>query len=121
MPDTDRLQVVLGTDGYYPQTLRWQGRAVRVLAVEGVQTRGPERRFRARTREGCFQVAFRPDSGVWYVLRVPGWFERLRARLEHAPRYPLPSWRRRQRARPAPSSPPLTGRPAIRYSVGTSH
>ena len=47
---TENLRVILTPDGFYPQALRWQGRTLRVLYVEKMQTAGLERRYRVRNR-----------------------------------------------------------------------
>jgi len=91
------LQVVVAPDGFYPRTFEWQGRLVRVSAVEAMYTSGIERRFRVRTVEGQFELGFRAGSGVWCLRRHPGWLGRAWARLHNLPRYPLPAWRRRTR------------------------
>jgi len=98
MSDQDRvLQVALAPDGFYPQAFRWEGRLVRVLAIESVNTFGTERRFRVRSATGRFELGFYTDAGVWRLRRKPGWLGRLWARWQNAPRYPLPVWRRRSR------------------------
>lgn len=94
------VRVTVAADGFSPQRLHWQSRSVRVLAVEGVQTRGLERWYRLRTVEGRCDVIYRLGAGDWLVQRAPTWWDRLWARIQHAPRYPLPAWQRR-RARPA--------------------
>ena len=89
------LRVILTSDGFYPQALRWQGRAVRVLYVEKVQTAGLERRYRVRTGEGPYELGCHIATGAWQIHRGPNWLDRARARLARMPRYPLPAWRRR--------------------------
>ena len=91
------LPVVVAPDGFYPRTFEWQGRLVRVSAVETMYTSGVERRFRVRTVEGQFELGFRVGAGVWCLRRHPGWVGRAWARLHNLPRYPLPAWRRRTR------------------------
>jgi hypothetical protein len=94
---TGNLRVILTPDGFYPQALRWQGYKLRVLFIEGIQTFGPERRYRVRTAEGPYELGLQIGSGIWQVRRSPSWLDRARARLEAMPRYPLPAWRRRRR------------------------
>jgi len=94
---TKDLHVILTPGGFYPQAVRCQGRTLRVLHVEKVQTRGFERRYRVRTREGRYDLGLHMGTGAWQVHRRPGWLDRARAYLERMPRYPLPAWRRRAR------------------------
>ena len=89
------LRVILGSDGFYPQALNWQGRTLRVLYVERVQTAGLERRYRVRTSEGSYDLRLNSGTGIWQIHRGPGWLDRTRARLAALPRYPLPAMRRR--------------------------
>jgi hypothetical protein len=91
------LPVMVAPDGFYPRTFEWQGRLVRVAAVEMMYTSGIERRFRVRTVEGQFELGFRVGAGVWCLRRHPGWLGRAWARLQNLPRYPLPAGRRRAR------------------------
>ena len=55
-PLTSDVQVILAPDGFYPQTIQWQGGTLHVLCVEGFQTTGMQRRFRVRTPEGPFEI-----------------------------------------------------------------
>ncbi len=89
------LRITLRSDGFYPQALHWQGRTLRVLYVESVQTSGLERRYRVRTPEGPYVLRLHIGTGVWQIHRGPGWLERARAHLAALPRYPLPAVRRR--------------------------
>ena len=89
---------ILRSDGFYPQTLYWQGRTLRVLYVESVRTSGLERRYRVRTPEGPFDLRLHIGTGVWRIHRSPGWLARARAHLAALPRYPLPAVRRRGHA-----------------------
>lgn len=93
----NHLRVTLTPDGFYPRSLRWQGRGVRVLSVDEVFTCGLERCYRVRTPEGRYELGYRTDSGAWQVRRAPLWFQRLWARVRDVPRYPLPAQRRRGR------------------------
>ena len=115
-PQTSDMQVILAPDGFYPQTIQWQGGTLRVLCVEGFRTIGMQRRFRVRTPEGPFEIDLHVDSGIWQIHRRPGWLARGRAHLAAQPRYALPAERRRAR-------PPLTARPALQASAdgGGSH
>ena len=94
------VRTVTSLDGFFPHMFRWRERVVRVLSVEKIQTCGRERRYWVRTAEGSFELALTIDAGKWYVRRCPSWLGRVRARWHNAPRYPLPSWRRRARATP---------------------
>ena len=94
---TDGLPVKVSADGIRPLVFRWCGEVVRVLSVEGMGTCGAERHYRVRTVKGRFVLAFCADSGIWRMRRQPTWLERVRARWQDAPRYPLPAWRRRTR------------------------
>jgi hypothetical protein len=98
---SEALRVLSTPDRFYPRAFFWQGRMVRVRAVEQVRTFGQERRFRVRTAEGCFELGVFPEAGVWRLRRTPGVLGRFWARWHSLPRYPLPPWRRRQSARPA--------------------
>ena len=98
-PLTSDVRVILAPDGFYPQTIQWQGGTLRVLYVEGFRTTGMQRRFRVRTPEGPFEIDLHVDSGIWQIHRRPGWLARARAHLAAQPRYALPAERRR--ARPA--------------------
>ena len=89
------LRVILRPDGFYPQALFWQGRTLRVLYVERVQTAGLKRWFRVRTPEGPYELRLDIGTGVWRIHRSPGWLDRARAHLAALPRYPLPAVRRR--------------------------
>ena len=91
------LAVLLSPDGFGLRALRWQGRLLRVVAVEDVLSLGFERRYRVLTAEGLFELRFDSCSKVWAVHRAPSWIGRFRARLANRPRYPLPAWRRRAR------------------------
>jgi hypothetical protein len=95
---TQGLRIIVSPDGFYPQALRWQGRTLRVLYVESVQTTGLERRYRVRTPDGSYELRLHSGSGVWQLHRSPGWLDRARARLAALPRYPLPAVRRRAHA-----------------------
>jgi hypothetical protein len=107
---TGSLRVRLSADGFWPQAFMWEDMPLRVLAVEGVRTEGRERRYRLATREGSFELALDTQTGRWRVRRAPHWWNRLAARWQRTPRYPVPAWRRRQPALPQPSrqsaSPP---------------
>ena len=105
-PRTSDLRVILTPDGFYPQALQWQGGMLRVLCVEEFQTSGMQRRFRVRTPEGSFDLGLHLGTGIWQILRRPGWLARTRALMAVQPRYPLPAARRRVR-------PPLAARPAL--------
>ncbi len=104
------VHVVLAPDGFYPLAFQGREAMVRVLSVESVCTFGAERRYRVRTAQGEFELGLRTDTGDWLVRRSPGWLSRARARWLNAPRYPLPSWRRRAR-RTAVAWAPLAIRP----------
>jgi hypothetical protein len=94
------LRIVLRPEGFYPQALHWQGRTLRILYVEDVQTSGLERRYRVRTPEGSYDLRLHTGTGVWQIHRRPGWLDRARARLAALPRYPLPAGRRRAHRAP---------------------
>lgn len=122
MNKTNALQVTLCADGFYPQTLRWQGRTVRVLNVEGMQTCGLERRYRLRTTEGRYELGLHIGAGIWQVRRSPSWLDRTWARVQRVPRYPLPAWQRRARAQrsvpqPAAAPQPRGGSHAVRLAL----
>jgi len=89
------LRVILRPDGFYPQALHWQGRTLRVLYVERVQTAGVERRYRVRTPKGSYELSLHIGTDVWQIHRSPGWLDRARSHLAALPRYPLPLVRRR--------------------------
>ncbi len=116
MDNAGLVRVTMQADGYYPQALRWQGRAVRVLSVEAVRTWGLERRYRVRTTEGRYELGLHTGSGAWVVRRSPGWLSRVWARAQRTPRYPLPAWQRRARAQPRR---PVSVSPA--QATGGSH
>ncbi len=94
---TSPLKVILGSSRFYPHAFRWQGRTVRVLAVESIKTLGLERRYRVRTGQGYFELSLFTDSGAWWLHRSPNVLSRLWARWQNVPRYPLPFWRLRTR------------------------
>jgi hypothetical protein len=110
------VRVMLASDGFYPQSLLWQGGTLRVLCVEDFRTAGMQRRFRVRTLEGSFELGLDVGTGMWRILRRPGWLARARAHLAARPRYPLPAGRRRARL-PLAVRPPLT----VAASEGGSH
>ena len=89
------LQVTMTPNGFYPRAFRWQGRALRVLSVDRISTSGTERRFRVRTAIGPFELGLFTDACLWRVRRKPNWLDRVWARFQRMPRYPLPPWRRR--------------------------
>ena len=91
----ERLQVTLAPNGFYPRAFRWQGRALRVLSVDRISTFGTERRFRVRTAIGPFELGWLTDACLWRVRHAPNWLDRMWARFQRMPRYPLPPWRRR--------------------------
>jgi hypothetical protein len=95
------LRVAIAGSGFYPRSLRWQGRGVRVVAVDEVYTCGLERRFRVRTPEGPYELGYDTATGSWRLIQAPTWFQRVWARMQDAPRYPLPAERRRGNRRPA--------------------
>lgn len=92
---TGQLRVVVSPDGFYPQSLRWAGRTVRVRYLENVQTCGLERRYRVHTGEGLYELSWHMDTEAWQIRRTPTWLSRAWARLQRMPRYPLPAGRRR--------------------------
>jgi hypothetical protein len=89
------LQVILAPNGFYPRAFRWQGHTLRVLSVDRISTFGIERRFRVRTAIGPFELGLLTDACLWRVRREPHWLNRMWARFQRRPRYPLPPWRRR--------------------------
>ena len=89
------LRVKTAPGGFYPQAFWWQGRLYRVLELESLRTVGLERRCRVHTAEGPYELAFDVSGKRWWMRRSPGVVERLLARWQNAPRYPLPVWRRR--------------------------
>ena len=95
------VRLVVRPDGFTPQAFWWDGRLVRVLAVESLRTRGVERHYRVRSAAGRYELSFRADSGLWFVLRGPTRLGRARCRLETMPRYSLPVWWRRSFRRSA--------------------
>lgn len=95
LTDVNAVQVSLASDRFHPRSFTWHGQIWRVLSVDGVCTRGIERRFRVMTRSGVFELALHTGDGQWRVLRKPGWMDRMWARVRRLPRYPLPPWRRR--------------------------
>jgi hypothetical protein len=99
-------RVRLAPDGFYPQTFHWQGCTLRVLYIEGFRTAGMQRRFRVRTLVGSFELGLDLSTGIWRILRRPGWLARARAHLAAQPRYPLPAGRRRAHL-PLAVRPPL--------------
>jgi len=113
---TADVRVMLASDGFYPQSLSWQGGTLRVLCVEDFRTAGMQRRFRVRTLEGSFELGLDLSTGMWRILRRPGWLARARAHLAAQPRYPLPAGRRRAHL-PLAVRPPLTAA----ASEGGSH
>ncbi len=99
---------MVASNHFYPHAFRWQGRTVRVLAVEGLKTLGAERRFRLATAEGHFDLGLFTDSGAWCLRREPGWLGRAWMRwwpFHRQPRFPLPFWRRRTRRRAVVAAP----------------
>lgn len=98
---SERLRVSMAPDGFYPQSICWRGRGVRVLGVEDVYTCGPERRLRLRTPEGTYELGYHTDARIWQMRRAPTWWQRLRSGVRQMPRYPLPAGRRRGPRRPA--------------------
>lgn len=93
--NTEALQVVLAANGFYPRAFRWQGRVMRVLSVDRISMSGMERHFRVRTASGPFELGLLTDTCLWRVRRAPNWLDRIWARFQRMPRYPLPPWRRR--------------------------
>jgi hypothetical protein len=89
------LQVILASNGFYPQAFEWRGRTVRVQVVRNVATYGTQRRYLVQTAEGCFELALDRNTGAWQMRHSPNWLDRLWARWQNAPRYPLPARRRR--------------------------
>lgn len=94
--DLYQLQVTMSPDGFYPRSLRWRGRHVRVLCVDEVYTRGRERRYRLRTPEGMYEVGFVSDTGEWHMRRSPSVLRRWWTRVRAMPRFPAPATRRRR-------------------------
>ena len=92
-----KVQVSLAADGISPRSFRWQDRTIRVLTVEGVRTLGTERRYLVRTSEGNYELGWYMEAGVWILRRSPSWLDRVCVEWRSAPRYPLPTWRRRVR------------------------
>lgn len=93
----NEVRVQLAADGFYPQSFRWAGRDVRVLAVDGLRTCGPERRFRVRTVEGVYELTQDTRAHIWRMRSSPNWFSRTVAQLNQEPRYTLPGPHRRAR------------------------
>jgi hypothetical protein len=110
------LRVTLASNGIHPVSLHWQDHTVRVLRVEEVRTRGPERSYRVRTIEGPYEIGQRIGTGAWQMRRAPNWLERARARLQRMPRYPLPAGRRRNR-KAAPATETQGGQHANRLAL----
>ena len=94
---TRRVQVSLASNGFSPRSFQWQGRVVRVLAVESIRTLGTERRYLVRTAGGNFELGWYTEAGIWVVRCSPSWLDRVWVEWRNAPRYPLPTWRRRIR------------------------
>jgi hypothetical protein len=95
------VRLAVRPDGFTPQAFLWEGKLVRVLAVESMRTRGTERRFRVRSAAGRYELSFHADVGLWFVLRGPTRLGRALCQLETMPRYSLPVWRRRSFRRSA--------------------
>ncbi len=110
------VKVILGSNPFSPRAFRWQGRTVRVLAVESIKTFGAERRYRVRTGEGYFELGCFGDAGAWRLHRAPTWLGRLWARWQDVPRYPVPVWRRRVRRMVVRQEPLRTYRPRLAVS-----
>jgi hypothetical protein len=79
----------------HPGLFCWHHRIVRVLAVETIRTLGTEQRYRVRTVEGYFELAFFSDVRTWRLRRTPSLLGRVWMRWLYPPRYPLPKARRR--------------------------
>ncbi len=92
---THNVQVTLTPDGFYPRSLRWNGRGVRVLYVVDTYTCGLERRYRLQTPEGRYEVGLDIGTGAWRMRRAPSRLERLFMRIQDMPRYPVSPGRRR--------------------------
>lgn len=101
---SNQIKVTTSPDGFYPRSLRWQGRQVRVLCVEEVYTRGRERRYRLCTPEGMYEVGFVSDTGEWQMRRAPSLLRRWWARIQAMPRFPAPATRRRRVRQLVPQS-----------------
>jgi hypothetical protein len=93
--EVNALRVVCAGSDRYPQAFWWYGQLYRVLGLEGLHVVGRERRYRLATAQGSFELALAMPTGDWRVRRMPGWLDRVLARLAGGPRYPLPVWRRR--------------------------
>jgi hypothetical protein len=106
------VQVTVRPDGFTPQTFRWDGTQVRVMGLERVETVGAERRYRVRTRLGCFELSLYTNLGRWFIRRSPTRLGRALWRWQSSPRYTLPAWRRRIRILP---------KAAAQESAGGSH
>ncbi len=91
----EQLRVTMMPDGFYAQSFRWQGRTVRVLYQQNMQTRGLERHFLVQTAEGRFELSYHIGTGLWQMRQAPTWIGRAWAQLQRMPRYPLPVYRRR--------------------------
>ena len=104
--------VTVGTDGLTPQGFRWGVARLRVIGVQSIETFGAERRYRVRTRRGCFELSLFVDTGRWFVRRSPTRLGQMVWRWQSAPRYGLPVWRRRIRGRSAPDRRAVVGEPA---------
>lgn len=121
--DLYQLQVTTSPDGFYPRSLRWRGRHVRVLSVDEVYTRGRERHYRLRTPEGTYEVGFVSDTGEWRMYRAPSLLRRWWARVRALPRFPAPATRRRcarrlaQQRRTPRLHGPLTPVPVVSVEV----
>jgi hypothetical protein len=102
---SEALRVRVAPGSTTPQSFWWHGAWRRVLSIERIAAVGVERRCRAQTRDGAFELALDTTSGRWQMRRSPNWLARALAHLQNAPRYPLPAWRRR------------TGRRAARLAV----
>ncbi len=93
------LQVTMSPDGFWPCSMRWQGRQLRVLRVEGVYTQGRERCYRLRTPAGTYEIRFERDTGRWRMQRMPSPLQRWWARIRAMPRFLAPATRRRRAGR----------------------
>ena len=89
------ISVKVDAGNSYPRLFCWQSKLIRVLAVDSIRTLGAEQRYRVRTAEGNFELAFFVATTTWHMRRTPTRLGRAWVRWQYQPRFPLPParWR----------------------------
>lgn len=110
--NSEVIEMLATSHGYFPASFRWRGRRFDVVAVEKCWTAtglAPCRMFQVRCAPGVFiveqslpakRIPGAIASPAWRVQRWPATLWLVATKRPRSPRYPLPRGQRRPQARP---------------------